>query len=80
MAKRWLVALVFALVAPTATTQNLKVQCMETQRAAAHGREHAIQHQRMEMEVEVERSAEALDHDDSPCAAATDADVARAVP
>jgi hypothetical protein len=52
---------------------------METQRRAIHGREHAIQDERMEVEIEVERTTEALDDDDAAGAAVTDAGIPRAV-
>jgi hypothetical protein len=41
------------------------VHRMKPQRPAAHGREHAIEDERMEVQVEVERAPEALDHDDA---------------
>jgi hypothetical protein len=55
-------------------------QGMKPQRAAVDGREHAVEDERMEVQIEVERAPEALDHDDASGEAVADARAARAVP
>jgi hypothetical protein len=51
---------------------------MKAHHTGAVLREHAVEHQRVDVQVEVERPAESLDHGDSATATVRDAAVARA--
>jgi hypothetical protein len=52
---------------------------MKLRRPVSAGRNHAVEHQRVEVHVQVQRAAEALDHDDRAAAPAVDPHIARAI-